>query len=343
VQYPSPSYTNGNGTNQNYSNTDVAISCGSSKGGLPGTAGFVNTPRVANMAFKYRRDGINGTNIRYQTIVRREELGTAGLIRGLSFSAGNTGRHWNDSLLVRMSHVPAGHVLTSTFATNLPTPVTVLNATSFSFDYVVDQWRELGLQAPFNYNGTSDLVIDVVARGNWQTSGVFAGFHDSNEPRVYNAVWTGATPSTGTVDNDQALRMRVMFNCAAANEHGSSCGRLRASHVGDGHRGATFQFRVTNAPSNLFAIISLGLSNAAPLPLSLTGFGWTNCVGFNDPITLPTVTTDAAGLGIYPLTIPNNAALDGAFVFGQWFTLDTSEPGDITFSNQTRVLVGLTP
>jgi len=83
--------------------------------------------------------------------------------------------------------------------------------------------------------------------------------------------------------------------------------------------------------------------NAAPLPISLSGFGWTNCIGFNDAVTLPTVNTDATGLGIYPLAIPNQASLDGVIVYGQWFTLDTSEPGSLTFSNQTRVLVGLTP
>jgi hypothetical protein len=41
--------------------------------------------------------------------------------------------------------------------------------------------------------------------------------------------------------------------------------------------------------------------------------------------------------------IPNNSTLDGAYVFGQWFTLDTSEPGGLTFSNHTRVMVGLAP
>ena len=343
VQYPSPSYTNGTGTNQSYNTTDVAVSLGSSKNGPPGTAGTVFSPRVANMTLQYRRDGAQGSNIRYQTIVRREELGTAGAIRGLSFSFGGTGsgRHWNDSLLVRMSHVPAGHVLSSTFATNLPAPVTVLSADNYSWGYDDDSWTELGLGTPFPYNGTSDLVIDIVARGNWQT--VSGGFHDSDEPRVYNAIWSGLTPVSGTVDVDQALRMRVSFNCASANEHGASCGRLRASHSGDGRRGSTFHFRLLDGPPNLFAILSLGLNNAAPLPLSLTGFGWTNCYAWNDPVVLPTVNTNGSGVGDYPLVVPNNAALDGSIVFGQWFTFDTSEPGNLTFSDQTRVLVGLQP
>ena len=60
-------------------------------------------------------------------------------------------------------------------------------------------------------------------------------------------------------------------------------------------------------------------------------------------MTLPSVNTDPTGNGDYPLVVPNNAALDGAFVFGQWFTLDSSEPGDLTFSGHTRMLVGLVP
>jgi serine protease AprX len=337
-------YTNGNGTNQSYSNADVTISAGTSKSGAPGVAGTVFSPRVANIELQYRRDGVTGSNIRYQTIVRREELGTAGAIRGLSFSFAGTGsgRHWNDSLIVRMSHVPAGHTLSATFATNLPNPVTVLNANDYSFGYTADAWSEIGLQTPFAYNGTSDLVVEIIARGNWQTAS--GGFHDSDEPRVYDAAWTGIIlPITGTVAADRALRMRVAFNCAEASEHGSSCGRLRATHSGDGRRGANFTFRVADAPTNLVAALSLGLSNTAPLPLSLTSFGWTNCIAWNDPVVLLTVNTDGSGNGAYVLAVPNNAALDGSIVFGQWFTFDTSEPGGLTFSNQTRLMVGVAP
>ena len=333
------SYTNGNGSNQNYSSAAIDIAAGSATNGAFGPSAI--TPRVANVTLQYRIDNAQGTNLRYQTIVRRADLGVAGTLRSLSFSSLVTGRHWNESLLVRLSHVPAGHTLSSTFATNLPTPVTVLNASNFSFGMNADNWTDLGLQTPFSYNGTSDLVIDIVTRGNWQP--VTGTFHTSDEDRVFATSWSGATPTTGTVGTSSALRMRLGYNCGTANDHGASCGRLVASHTGNGNRPSTFQFRVAGAPNNFIAIISLGLSNAAPLPISLTSFGWTNCLGFNDPVTLPSVNTDASGNGVYPLSIPNNPALDGAFVFGQWFTLDSSEPGDLTFSGHTRVLVGQLP
>ncbi|MBL8755762.1 MAG: S8 family serine peptidase, partial [Planctomycetes bacterium] len=179
-------YTNGTGANQNYSDANLAIACGSATN-VPFTGG-VNTPRVANTTLRYRLDGAQGTNMRYQTILRQGELATAGNITGLAFSAATTGRHWNSSLVVRMSHVPAGHVMSSTFATNLPAPVTVLSQSNYSFEQVADQWREIGLQAPFAYNGTSDVVIDIVARGNWQTT--TGGYNRAgSEPRVYDAIW----------------------------------------------------------------------------------------------------------------------------------------------------------
>jgi len=293
------------------------------------------------MTLRYRIDNALGTNIRYQTIIRREELGPAGNITGLAFSSLATGRHWNNSLLVRMSHVAAGHTLSGTFATNLPLPITVLDSTNHSFPMVADEWQEIGLQTAFGYNGFSDLVIDIVARGNVQTTP--GAFHDSHEPRVYATSWSGATPSTGTADTDQSLRMRVSRNCANASEHGSSCGRLRANHGGDGHRGSVFLFAVNDAIPSSVAVISLGLSNAAPLPLNLTAFGWTNCLAWNDPVVLPAVGTSASGIGLYGLNVPNDPALDGAIVYGQWFQPDASEPGSLTFSNHTRMIVGLSP
>ena len=79
------------------------------------------------------------------------------------------------------------------------------------------------------------------------------------------------------------------------------------------------------------------------LPLSLTPLGWTNCTAFQDAATTATVATSAAGAGSYGLPIPNNPALDGTTIFGQWLTLDANEPGLLTFSGQTRVMVGVAP
>ena len=331
-------YTNGTGANQNYTLGSLSLSAGSASN--VAFAGVVNTPRVANVSLLHRYDAALGTNIRWQTIVRRADLGTAGAIRSLAFSPQAAGRHWNRQLTVRMAHVVNGYALTNNFAANLPTPTTVLDAANYSFDLAQDWWTEIGLQTPFLYNGTSDVVVEVIARGNWQTT--TATFNTSDEPRLYAASWSAAMPTTGALD-DNALRMRLGFGCSAVNEHGASCGTLEATHFGNGNRGSTFYFMTYGAPASSVAVLALGLTNGAPLPLSLTPLGWTNCTAFQDAATTATVATSAGGNGNFALPIPNNPALDGTTIFGQWLTLDATEPGLLTFSGQTRVMVGVSP
>lgn len=333
------SYTNGDGSNQSYSNGVLSIAAGSASN--VAFAGTVIVPRVANVKLLYRVDTALGTNIRYQTILRRAELGTAGAIRSLAFAPQADGRHWNQQLTVRMSHVAAGTTLSSTFANNLPAPFEVLDAANYWFDLVQDQWTEIGLQTPFNYNGTSDVVVEVIAQGNWQTtSGMW---HASDEPRVYNASWSGALPPTGTYMAGMALRMRLGFGCATVNNHGASCGALEASYFGNGRRGTSFFFSVNGATPNNIAVLAIGFTNGAPLPLPLTMLGWTNCIAYQDAATTLTVPTSSTGIGNYLLSIPNDPALDGSTLFGQWIGLDPTEPGGLTLSGSTRVMVGTAP
>ncbi|MCB9877437.1 MAG: S8 family serine peptidase [Planctomycetes bacterium] len=319
------------------SDANVSITGGVSTAGL--FSGSTFSPRYPNVTLNYRTDGSIGSNVRYQTIVRHDELGNAGDITGLAFAVGVDGRHFNSNLQVRMSHVPSGHTLSTTFANNLPAPVLVLSANNYSWYYAADQWREIGLQAPFHYDGSSDVVIEVLARGNVQTSSA-AFYRSSTEPRVVNASWSLLTPATAAVDDDSALRMRVSFDCAYGSEHGASCGRLDASHIGDGHLGSTFWFRCSNATPNNFAFLGLGLDDTFPFPLSLTQFGWTNCNAYTYSLQINSAATSGSGLALSALSVPNDPTITGARVFGQWFQLDSSEPGDITFSGSTRVILG---
>lgn len=333
-------YTNGANT---YSNADVQLTTGSATGGA--FSGTIFSPRTPNLTLRHRADTDTAQNMRYQTILRRNQLGAAGVITDLSFSGQGVGRHYNSNLQVRLSHVPQAHVMSTTFANNLPNPVLVLSGNEYSFGYEDGDWSNLGLQTPFAYDGTSDVVVEILARGNVQTTtGSAAGmFHRSSiQERVY-ASFGQLSPTSGSYADSGGLRMRIGFQCAGANEHGSSCGSLRASHTGDGHRGATFSFRVTGAEPNLVAILGLGLDNDFPLPISLSPLGWTNCTAFVNAVVLATVNTSALGTGVYPLVVPNDPALDGTTVFGQWIGLDVSEPGGLTFSGTTRMLVGVTP
>ncbi|MBM4062762.1 MAG: hypothetical protein FJ265_16955 [Planctomycetes bacterium] len=331
-------YTNGNGSNENYNNADLAVACGSATN-VPFT-GLVFSPRVANMTFQYRRDDSTWTNQLYQTILRREDLGAAGTIHGLAFSAGSTGRHWNRDLRVRMSHVPAGHTMSTTFATNLPTPITVLNASNYTWHVTANTWTEIGLQTPFVYNGTSDVVVEVYALANHNTAN--AGFHRGGEQRLYAYGWLfGAPPATGTLGN-AASRMRVNFNCAVGTEFGTSCGPLAATHVGTPNRGAFAHYSLANAPAAAPAIIGLGF---APINggLSLTSYGFTNCYQWHDLPTTLFMLTSGSGTATHSISIPNSATYDGLKIYGQWFVLDGTQPGGLTVSNHIANMIGIDP
>ena len=68
--------------------------------------------------------------------------------------------------------------------------------------------------------------------------------------------------------------------------------------------------------------------------------GWTNCTAFTPSITSLNVATGASGAASYALSVPNTPMVTGARVYGQWLNLDTSEPGNLTFSGLTRITCG---
>lgn len=334
-------YTNGNGSNQNYSDANLAVATGAASN-VP-FASPTNTPRVANMTFEYRTDTSTWTNQLYQTILRKDQLAGAGPITGLAFAPGATGRHFNRELRLRLSHVPAGHTLSTTFATNLPSPVTVLHKWDYSWQLLANQWNEIGLTNPFPYDGTSDVVVEIFARGNHATAP--AGFHRTgNLPRVsaYGFPFS-AVPTTATVDDDIGQRIRATFHCAVAQEFGTACGRLRAGHAGSGARGTTFRFQLNDALPGGPAIISLGFTSFAPFAPSLSAAGFTNCYAWNDTVTSLAYVPNAAGFAEHAIAAPASAAFDGATVWGQWYQLDPAQAGSLTASNHTRWILGLVP
>jgi len=334
-------YTNG----ANTYGTTVQIETGAATNGAFGGSG-VFSPRSANITLKYRTATASAQNMRYQTILRSDELGAAGNITGLAFSGQSDGSHYNSNLVIRMAHRPAGYTLSSNFGTNISGNTTVLSSNYHTFTYADGEWRNIGLQNAFAYDGTSDVVVEITARGNVQTStgsGTGPFERDVNRPRVYNSSWDLLSPTSGSLSESSALRMRAEFSCANANEYGSTCGKLTASHSGSSTLGSTFNFRVEDAPANFVAFVGLGTNNSVPYPFSLSSAGFTNCTAFSLSIATLTVNTNASGTASYPIPIPNDPLFNGYKMHGQWLTLDTSEPGDLTFSNYTTMTVGGTP
>lgn len=332
-----------NGTN-GYTSGAVTINSGSATN-TP-FSGAVYTPRTANISLKFRNATAMAQNMRYQTIMRSDELGAAGAITGLAFAGKSDGWHFNSSLKIRMAHVPSGHTLSPSFNANLPGLQPVLESNNHSWNYANGDWKNIGLQTPFSYDGTSDVVIDIIAMGNVQSTqgpstGSFAS--DPNRQRVYNSTWDLSPPLTGTVASGKSLRMRAEFSCANANEYGASCGKLTASHTGSSALGSTFNFRVDHATANSIAFIGLGNNNLNPYPLSLTPAGFTNCTVYHQSVTTLSQPTSLVGSASYSVSIPNIGALSGYQLGGQWIGLDPSEPGNLTFSDVTRFTVGSNP
>ena len=329
-------YTNGPAGGETFSNTDLSIGLGSATN-TPFT-GTVFQPRTANVALHYQLDSGSWTNQRYHTILRSADLGRAGPITGLGFAPCTSGQHWNNTLQVRMSHVPPGYSLSNTFSANLPNPVTVLDARDYSWPLVQDQWNEIGLMSPFAYDGQSDVVIEIIATGNIFSAG--SNFRRASEPRVYASGWTGAPPATGSLGN-AALKMRVQFGCANASIFGRGCAGLGAQISGNPTLGSTWSMIATGAQSTSPLFQRLGFVNSGPLfPYNLTSIGFPECYVFSDSLATNFALANGAGVGSFAMGIPNQPVFIGTTFYAQWMNFNSSAPAGLSLSEYVRIMVG---
>lgn len=325
-------YTNGSNT---YTNSDMTITTGSASN-VPFTGTI--TGRTANLNIVYNSDTNTWHNQFYQTILRRDDLGPAGTITGLAFAPIATGRHMNRLFTIRMSQVPMGHSLSTTFSSNMPSPVTVLSKVDYSWDLTADTWTEVGLTSGFAYDGAHDVVVEILARANFATStGSFDAFHSGSNERVYAYGWPfTAQPSTGTYGSSSGLKMRANFNCAEAGSFGTACGYVRAVPFGASTAPGSFWYDIYGVPNN-GAIIIMGFQSQS---LSLTPYGLTNCVQWTDNVASTFHAGTASGHFWHYVSIPATTAFDGLILYGQWFQLDNTQPGGLSASNYVRAIIG---
>ncbi len=337
-------YTTGTGSNGSYSDSNIALNLGSASS-LP-FSGTIYRPRIANIDLHYFRSVAltQYANQRYQTIIRRDQLGESGHITGLAFSSVGAGVHTSKSLLIRMSHISRGAALANGFANNLPSPVTVLNARNHVWHLTGDDWDEIGLQSRFKYNGFSDLVIDVTVVGN-STVGAGSGFRiDRNTPRAYNYGWSGSVPALAGGRDNSGLKMRVEFGCASSATYGEGCGGLRLGMTGQAILGQSYSFDVSGAAPGKQVFLNLGFSNSGPLyPWNLSTFGFSGCSFYSDIVSTMNGIADGAGRSRFHLAAPNNPNLVGAKLYGQFVQLNASAPGGATFSGYGRAVYGHRP
>ena len=106
----------------------------------------------------------SGGEARYQWFIHQSLIGTGGLITELAVRPITTLSFTAQDFEIRMSHTTqTAH--SSTFATNLPVPVVVRRAAPISFAGVGTQWSPIRFDRAFDYDGNSNLTIEVRMRG----------------------------------------------------------------------------------------------------------------------------------------------------------------------------------
>lgn len=122
-----------------------------------------------------------------------------------------------------------------------------------------------------------------------------------------------------------------------ATSIGGGCGPFATQNYADVYGlsvGSTARFTGGGTP-NFFGFAMTGPTIAAPLPLSVVGFGQPNsgCTFLVDPtivvpVFLSSALTPTMGIGTWQLGIPNNSALQGQSLTTQWLDWATETTTD---------------
>jgi hypothetical protein len=285
---------------------------------------------------------VGGAYTKFQTRCTAADLGAAAnQITGLGFASCASGRVHCDQIEIVLDHIPAAQPLSTTFANNLtPAAVTVLSATSYTWNVVADVWCEIGLQHAFAYNGVDDLVVQItVSNGSTPSS----GFHRGTRERIW---WLGSAappPATGTSDLG-AAKIEVSMRMARTSSHGDACtgtaGPTRHDLVGSAQPGGALSFALANGAPNNIAALVVGTTISAPFPVALGSIGMPNCTSYTDAAVVLPVLLDVAGAGAFAWTIPSAAPI-GVVFYSQFVCLDAGANAlGATTSNYGRAFVG---
>jgi len=279
--------------------------------------------------------------VKYQQRCTAAELGAmANVITGLAFAPCQGGRAHYDTLEIVLDHIPASQPLTTTFASNLtPNAVTVLLATNYTWNVTVNSWNEVGLQVPFVFNGSDDVVIQVTTVNG---TAPLQGMHTGNHQRIYWIASSGTPPPTGFTDN-AAQKIEVSMLTAHTSSHGDGCpgsnGTPQLSFSGSSQLGQTLSIDLANGVPFGVSLVIFGTTNSFPFPLELGFLGMPGCYLYMDMVLTNAVFHSPGGTGSFVLPVP--ASLFGAPIYTQFACLDpAANPFGFATSNYGRFLVG---
>ena len=266
---------------------------------------------------------------------------TGGLITAIEVAPHVTGTVPYQNLTISMGHSTVNS-LTMTFAANLANPVLVYAINNQSINWPNrTTWQRITLQAPFRYDGQSNLVIEfqrIIDRPNNPSLGTISHQYTTapNRKDLPWCVWANgaygsgaAQASTATYNyNAGPLLIRVVFAGSRALVIDGS----RASGKQYFHLGGTATLTVQALPGEFFFDgIDFGLRGVGLSVPPINGEWWLPAI-FN---VFWISSIDAQGKGIFTLPIPNVAALVGTHVYFQSATAGSS----VDFTNVVDAIV----
>jgi len=234
---------------------------------------------------------------------------------GHNSSAGNVTITYA-SLKITVSRTTATS-LSATFASNLPLPQVVLNATNLSVPYVAGTWTPIQFATTYLHDGTSNLVIEIQKVVNPLGDATMRTIQNAARtdlPRMINAfggVGSGAhLAATATVTTNYALSMQLLWNGLSGTAVPTV--RLLSNNGGAASNqfaiGTTVTHTVQGAPGALYINMqSLALLQPPRLLPPIVGVQWV------DGVTIGLGILPAGGASTFGWAIPANAGLVGLY------------------------------
>lgn len=259
----------------------------------------------------------NQTNFdegRSQFLIPREQLPSRGAaLTGLSaVSHTYSGAMTYQSFKVTISESSATS-LSTTFATNLPTPTVVLNQTNFSITWGTRAWSGFAFTTPFVYSGTANLVIDIQKVYNRTTNPLPTAIitHQRNGnpsradlPRFVYDFGPGTATSTTARFNSDVMSLRIDTagtpTLAILSDRDPTTGNVFSINT-------SFSLSSYGAVGSQYVTLIDGAWAPAPISLPfIQGFGYVTPLNLFPPGTI------TASPDVRSLMLPNDPSSVGA-------------------------------
>jgi hypothetical protein len=281
------------------------------------------------------------SSTRHQHVVTAAELGNSTQsIRDIAYAACASGTFTASQIVIQMDHFQ-GTTLSPTFAANLGTnPVTVLNATNWSYAYTLDAWADVGLTNAFNYDPSQgNLLIDIEFCG----AGGGSSFHRDVAPRCWNNGGPCPSVASGT-SSTGALKVRIDTGTGGTySPFGQGCGNpaLTLTGIGVPNLGLMSSVTMSNGAPGQLGVYGASFT---PTSLDLTSAGAPGCFAYTDPLVVTVTAFDGVGNAVttFDIGLPNIPALLGvSFVHASASVDPSANALGVKTSNGLTATVGM--